>query len=66
MKLFLKQNVFRYKIYIQRNWMLIIMIKADERRLLHKYLLLELAVKSLQSDYQKAVKTSFFLVFTAF
>ncbi|MFJ7951508.1 aconitate hydratase [Lysinibacillus sp. NPDC096418] len=30
------------------------MIKADERQLLHKYLLLELAVKSLQSDYQKA------------
>ncbi|MEB2301596.1 aconitate hydratase [Lysinibacillus xylanilyticus] len=29
------------------------MIKANERQLLHKYLLLELAVKSLQSDYQK-------------
>ncbi|MFJ7731733.1 aconitate hydratase [Lysinibacillus sp. NPDC097231] len=30
------------------------MIKTDERQLLHKYLLLELAVKSLQIDYQKA------------
>jgi len=29
------------------------MIKADERQLLHKYLLLELAVKSLQIDYKK-------------
>lgn len=29
------------------------MIKADERQLLHKYLLLELAVKSLQVDYGK-------------
>lgn len=29
------------------------MIKADERQLLHKYLLIELAVKSLQIDYQK-------------
>ena len=27
------------------------MIKANERQLLHKYLLLELAVKSLQVDY---------------
>lgn len=33
--------------------MLITMIKADERQLLHKYLLLELAVKSLQVDYCK-------------
>ncbi|MGE7692276.1 aconitate hydratase [Lysinibacillus sp. NPDC097214] len=32
------------------------MIKADERQLLHKYLLLELAVKSLQSDYKKVEK----------
>jgi len=31
--------------------MLIIMIKANERQLLHKYLLLELAIKSLQVDY---------------
>lgn len=37
----------------QLNWMLIIMIKADERQLLHKYLLLELAIKSLQIDYSK-------------
>lgn len=29
------------------------MIKADERQLLHKYLLLELAIKSLQIDYSK-------------
>ncbi|KGA83791.1 aconitate hydratase [Lysinibacillus fusiformis] len=29
------------------------MIKADERKLLHKYLLLELAIKSLQVDYDK-------------
>lgn len=29
------------------------MIKADERQLLHKFLLLELAVKSLQVDYLK-------------
>lgn len=29
------------------------MIKANERQLLHKYLLLELAVKSLQVDYYR-------------
>lgn len=29
------------------------MIKPDERQLLHKYLLLDLAVKSLQVDYMK-------------
>lgn len=33
--------------------MLIIMIKANERQLLHKYLLLELAIKSLQVDYYR-------------
>lgn len=29
------------------------MINPEQRQLLHKYLLIELAVKSLQIDYQK-------------
>ncbi|WDU81569.1 hypothetical protein [Lysinibacillus sp. G01H] len=29
------------------------MIKPDQRQLLHQYLLIELAVKSVQIDYQK-------------
>lgn len=39
------------------------MIKTDERQLLHKYLLLELAVKSLQIDYQKAEQFKMKIVF---
>lgn len=39
------------------------MIKADERQILHKYLLLELAVKSLQIDYQKAEQFKMKIVF---
>jgi len=49
----LKQKVFQSKVFNQLNWTLITMIKADERQLLHKYLLLELAIKSLQVDYHK-------------
>lgn len=43
--------------------MLIIMIKADERQLLHKYLLLELAVKSLQVDYNKLEQFKMKIIF---
>ncbi|MGE7843625.1 aconitate hydratase [Lysinibacillus sp. NPDC093712] len=39
------------------------MIKADERQLLHKYLLLELAVKSLQVDYKKTEQFKMKIVF---
>ncbi|WP_342442921.1 aconitate hydratase [Lysinibacillus sp. FSL K6-0075] len=39
------------------------MIKADERQLLHKYLLLELAVKSLQVDYNKLEQFKMKIVF---
>ena len=39
------------------------MIKAEERQLLHKYLLTDLAVKSLQIDYQKAEKFKMKVVF---
>ena len=39
------------------------MIKADERQLLHKYLLLELAVKSLQIDYKKTEQFKMKVVF---
>ncbi|MEY9979121.1 aconitate hydratase [Lysinibacillus sp. RC79] len=39
------------------------MIKADERQLLHKYLLLELAVKSLQIDYKKTEQFKMKIVF---
>ena len=39
------------------------MIKAEERKLLHKYLLVDLAVKSLQIDYQKAEKFKLKVVF---
>lgn len=49
--------------YNQHNWKLIFRIKADERHLLHKYLLLELAVKSLQIDYKKTEQFKMKLVF---
>ncbi|MGE7984951.1 aconitate hydratase [Lysinibacillus fusiformis] len=39
------------------------MIKADERQLLHKYLLLELAIKSLQVDYPKLEQFKMKVVF---
>lgn len=39
------------------------MIKAEQRRLLHKYLLLELAVKSLQIDYKKVEQFKMKIVF---
>ncbi|MFJ7406146.1 MULTISPECIES: aconitate hydratase [unclassified Lysinibacillus] len=39
------------------------MIKAEERQLLHKYLLLELAVKSLQIDYKKTEQFKMKIVF---
>lgn len=39
------------------------MIKAEQRQLLHKYLLLELAIKSLQIDYQKVENFKMKIVF---
>ncbi|MFS0876754.1 aconitate hydratase [Solibacillus isronensis] len=42
------------------------MIKAEERQLLHKYLLIELAVKSLQIDYQMAEQFKMKVVFLPF
>ncbi|MEA0565864.1 MULTISPECIES: aconitate hydratase [Lysinibacillus] len=39
------------------------MIKPEQRQLLHKYLLIELAVKSLQIDYQKAEQFKMKVVF---
>ncbi|MER2171371.1 MAG: aconitate hydratase [Psychrobacillus psychrodurans] len=42
------------------------MIKAEERQLLHKYLLIDLAVKSLQIDYQKAEQFKMKVVFLPF
>lgn len=39
------------------------MINADERQILHKYLLLELAIKSMQIDYQKAEQFKMKVVF---
>ncbi len=39
------------------------MIKPDQRQLLHKYLLIELAVKSLQIDYQKTEQFKMKVVF---
>lgn len=39
------------------------MIKPDQRQLLHKYLLIELAVRSLQIDYQKTKQFKMKVVF---
>jgi len=39
------------------------MINPEQRQLLHKYLLIELAVKSLQIDYQKVEKLKMNKVF---
>lgn len=39
------------------------MIKADERQLLHRYILVDLAVKSIQFDYQKAEQLKMKVVF---
>ncbi|OCX64777.1 aconitate hydratase [Lysinibacillus sp. AR18-8] len=39
------------------------MIKPDQRQLLHKYLLIELAIKSLQIDYQKTEQFKMKVVF---
>ncbi|MER2059618.1 MAG: aconitate hydratase [Niallia sp.] len=39
------------------------MIKAEERQLLHKYILVDLAVKSLQIDYPKAEQFKMKVVF---
>lgn len=39
------------------------MIKPDQRQLLHKYLLLELAIKSLQIDYLKVEQFKMKVVF---
>ncbi|MEK5080491.1 aconitate hydratase [Solibacillus sp. FSL W7-1436] len=38
-------------------------IKADERQLLHRYILVDLAVKSIQFDYQKAEQLKMKVVF---
>lgn len=43
--------------------MWIIMIKAEERQLLHKYILVDLAIKSLQIDFQKAEQFKMKVVF---